>query len=148
PGTFVQGLAFEEYALGKPKIERVELTFGADQAVNVVRLLAGSVDVALDGSVQYEEALTLRREWAGRASGAILLSPTQLRYLQVQHRPEYQKTPALLDLRVRRALLHGLDRQALADAVMDGEGVVAEGMVPPTVPYYADVDRAVTRYPY
>src|SRR4030095_17037018 len=63
PGAFVQGVAFEQYALGKPKIERIELTFGADQAVNVVRLLADSVDVALDGSIQYEQALTLKREW-------------------------------------------------------------------------------------
>src|SRR4030095_6432175 len=84
----------------------------------------------------------------GRSTGAILLSPTQLRYLQIQHRPEYQKTPALFDLRVRKAMLHDLDRQALADAGMEGVWVLPEGRVPPSVPYYADVDRVVTRYPY
>jgi peptide/nickel transport system substrate-binding protein len=148
PGAFIEGSAFDGFALGRPRIERVRLTWSGDPNVTAVRLLAGDAHIALDSALQFQQAATLRRQWSQTNEGSILLSPTQLRYLQVQHRPQFANPPALLDLRVRKALLHAIDRRALADALLEGEGIVGESMVPPNVGYYDAVDRAITKYPF
>jgi len=147
-GAFIEASAFDGYALGRAKIERVRLTWSADPNVTVVRLLSGDAHIALDSALQFQQAATLRREWGPINGGQILLSPTQLRYLQVQHRPEYVTPAALLDLRVRQAVIHAVDKRALADAMLEGEGIPADSYVPPTVGYYEAVDRAITKYAY
>jgi peptide/nickel transport system substrate-binding protein len=141
-------VAFEGYALGRPRIERVRMTWSNDPNVTVVRLLAGDAHVALDSALQFQQAATLRREWNQTSGGSILLSPTQLRYLQVQHRLEFATPSALLDLRVRKALIHAIDKRGLADAMLEGEGIAADSYVPPTLGYYDAVDRAVAKYPF
>jgi peptide/nickel transport system substrate-binding protein len=146
-GAFIEAAAFERYALGRPRIERVRLTWSNDPNVTVVRMLAGDAHISLDSALQFQQAATLRREWTS-GGGSILLSPTQLRYLQVQHRPQYVSPTALQDVRVRKAVLHAIDRQALADALLEGEGIPAESFVPPTVGYYDAVPPAIARYPY
>ncbi|MFV0406122.1 MAG: ABC transporter substrate-binding protein [Propioniciclava sp.] len=52
---------------------------------------------------------------------------------------------ALQDLRVRQALTHAIDKQALVDTVWGGEGVVIGSMAVPTDPYYEDLAQT---YPY
>jgi peptide/nickel transport system substrate-binding protein len=147
-GAYIEGGAFDGFALGRPRIDRVRMTWSNDPNVSVVRLLSGDAHIALDSALQFQQAATLRREWGQTNAGSILLSPTQLRYLQVQHRPQFTSPPALLDLRVRKAILHAIDRRALADALLEGEGIVADSYVPPTVGYYDAVDRAITKYPF
>jgi len=146
--AFMEGTAFEGYALGRPKIDRIVLTFSDRPPVTVARLLADDVDMALDRAIEFQEAITLRQEWAARTQGRFLLSPIQLRYVQIQARPAYADPPALLDVRARRALLHAIDRPALAEAMVDDRGMAADMMVPPVVGYYAAADRAIAKYPY
>src|SRR4029434_3055927 len=54
----------------------------------------------------------------------------------------------LLDARVRRALASSLDRQGLLDGLFDGEVPPSDQLMPRTVPYFADLDRSVRKYPY
>ncbi|NDU78127.1 ABC transporter substrate-binding protein, partial [Actinomadura sp. DSM 109109] len=49
------------------------------------------------------------------------------------------------NLKVRQAVAHGLDRQAVVDNFYGGRGVVAKQMMPPEVEGYADT---VEEYPY
>jgi peptide/nickel transport system substrate-binding protein len=65
-----------------------------------------------------------------------------------QLRPEFVGDPGLLDLRVRRALAHSLDRQALNAGIFEGQGFPTESFVPQGTPAYADVDRALMTYPF
>jgi peptide/nickel transport system substrate-binding protein len=63
-------------------------------------------------------------------------------------RPDLQKSPLLLDVRVRRAMAHAIDRQAVHDGIYDGQGVITDTFVPPEAPYFADVMREIVHYPY
>jgi peptide/nickel transport system substrate-binding protein len=146
--AFMEGTAFEGYALGRPRIDRIVLTFSDRPPTTVARLLADDIDMAVDRAIEFQEASTLRQEWAARTQGRFLLSPIQLRYVQVQARPAYADPQAFLDVRARRALLHAIDRPSLAEAMVDDRGMAAETMVPPVVGYYAAADRAITKYPY
>ena len=112
------------------------------------RLLSGNAHIAVDDAVQFQQAVTLKQEWSATNGGVLILNPTRLRYVQVQYRPEYVNPRALLDVRVRKALLHAVDRQTLAGTMLEGQGMVAETLVPPTVSFYAEADRAVAKYPY
>src|SRR5439155_14551416 len=63
-------------------------------------------------------------------------------------RPEYLRSPELLDLRVRQALVSAFDSQALNEALFEGEVPVVSTFVHPGARYYPEVDRALTKYPY
>jgi peptide/nickel transport system substrate-binding protein len=146
PGAFIEGVAFSGHALGPPKIPRVRIIFAGDANAALTYLLAGAADFveSITLALQFQQGLTLKREWGG----TVLLEPSQVRYIQVQQRPEYANPREILDLRVRKALLHATDRQALIDGLLEGYGQITHAMISPLVSYYQDVDRAVAKYPY
>jgi peptide/nickel transport system substrate-binding protein len=147
-GAFMEGAAFDTFALGRPQISRIVLTFSGNPNLTLARLLADDLDMAVDRALEFQEIGSLRQEWVPRTQGRILLSPIQLRYVQIQARPAYANPRALLDIRVRQALLHAIDRPALAEAMVDDRAMAADAMVPNDVGYYPAVDRALTKYPY
>jgi peptide/nickel transport system substrate-binding protein len=98
-----------------------------------------------------EQGATAKREWAasgGQRGGVLLITTDVWRAVHAQFRPELANPRAILDVRVRRALTHALDKQALNDALFAGEGVMAETVFPPSFDYYASVERAITKYSY
>src|SRR5207237_454983 len=52
------------------------------------------------------------------------------------------------DLRVRRALAHSIDRDALNEGLFDGQGAVTETGIPRDAKYFPELDRAMAHYPY
>ncbi|MPZ13867.1 MAG: hypothetical protein GEU73_05500 [Chloroflexi bacterium] len=148
PGAFIEATAFDGFALGRPKIDRVVLSWSGDPNPTLARLLAGDVNLALDGAILYPQAATLNREWAPRGEGTVLIQPGSLRHLAAQHRPAYADPQSILDVRVRTAVAHAIDRQALTDALTEGLGPQAEVVAPPGVRYYADLERVAPRYPF
>jgi peptide/nickel transport system substrate-binding protein len=62
-------------------------------------------------------------------------------YLNLQR----AEKPFFQDKNVRQALLYALDRQALVDEVMHGQGIVADSPIPPTGWAY---DPSVRHYPF
>ena len=148
PGASIQAVAFDGHALGRPKIDRIVVRFIADENTVLTNLLAGEVQFATDRTVRFEQAQTLKREWAATNGGTPILTPAQPRYLAVQYRPEFANPRALLDIRARRALAHAVDREALNLGLFDGEGAPTETMITPFFQAYQDVDRAITKYPF
>jgi len=146
PGAGIDGVAFDGHALGRPKIDRLRLLFISDANTVVANLLSGSAHVTMDDVIRLQQGTILKREWAPNDGGTVLLSPAQTRYVQVQFRPEVVSPRAVLDARVRKALIHSLDKKELADALLEGEGIVAHTMISPLRENYEEVDRAVTKY--
>jgi peptide/nickel transport system substrate-binding protein len=148
PGAFVEGSAFEGHALGRPGLDRVRVLFVRDPNTAVANMLAGEAHHAFDYTLGFEHGALLKRSWAAQQSGTVLLSPERLRYVVAQFKTEYTSPTEILDPRVRRALAHGIDKQPLVDALLGGEGTAAQTMVPPTLDFYGQVDRVITKYPY
>ncbi len=147
PGAFIEASAFDRHVLGRPKIDRIVIRFSQDENTNLANLLAGAVDIATDRAIRFEQAQALRREW-GTTKGTAILTPGQPRFDMFQFRPELANPRATLDVRVRRALATTIDKDALNDGVFGGEGTMADTFVPPSTPYYAQLNQAITRYPY
>jgi ABC-type transport system substrate-binding protein len=54
----------------------------------------------------------------------------------------------LTDVRVRKALNYTVDKDALNEALFEGEGILIDTPIPPTSPYFGEVDRALTKYTF
>lgn len=109
---------------------------------------AAAIHLAAEQVLTFEHALQLKREWATTNGGVFLYTLASTRNFVFQMRPDVLTTRALLDVRVRRALAHSLDRVALSDALWGGEGILLDSFFSPRLPYYPTIDRAITKYPY
>ena len=140
--------ANDEYFLGRPKIDEIVVRIISDPNTALANVLSGSVDMTLGITLGQGGAATVRGNWERSAEGAVFTTPVRLRFAQVQFDPAYNRQPALFDLRVRRAIVHGLDREATAKIVSEGTSSAADIPLPPTDPRYVAIDRAITKYPY
>jgi peptide/nickel transport system substrate-binding protein len=148
PGASIQGVAFPSYAMGRPKIDRVVIRAMGDETVVLTNLLAGELNYTPKLTLRYEHAAFLNKGWVPSGRGKYLIGPDQFWTNIFQFRPEFLQEPALLDVRVRRALSYSVDRQALADALFDGAVPPAETLLYRSTPYFAEAERTLTHYPF
>ncbi len=151
PGAFLEATAFDGHALGRPKIDRLVLRFINNANTALASIMGGQTHVLMNNVIGFEHAMVLRRE-AGfndaDARGKLLFLSTATTTAVTQHRPEYQQTPALHDPRVRKAIAHATDKEAIVEALFESQVPVPHTFVPREAPYYAEVDRVITKYPY
>lgn len=145
PGSHFEGAAFDGYVLGRPKIDRITIRIIGDDQVSLTNLLAGTVDWAIVRAQQFE---ALNRDWVPARKGSTVRVRGNIVSQVIQLRPEYVGHPALLDVRVRRALAHSVDRQAINEGAFDGQGLMTETIVPETASFYPEIGRAIVHYPY
>jgi peptide/nickel transport system substrate-binding protein len=148
PGAFLEGAAFDGHATGRARIDRVQVRFMPDSNAVLASLLSGDVHLAIRSSIEVPQGVVLRRDWSARNAGTVMMIPSFWRRAEVQHRPDFVSPAALLDVRVRKALAHAIDRQAQNEGVFEGEAIVAYSMIPPSMPYFADAERVIAKYPY
>jgi peptide/nickel transport system substrate-binding protein len=147
-GIQMEGSAFPGHALGRPKIDRVIYRFIEDENTILSNVLAGEVHFTTNTSLRVNQARVLKREWVAANKGSLLYSRNAVFYNHVQYRPEYLKTPLLMDLRVRQALAHGVDKKAVVDVLYEGDSTPADTFIARDEPYFPVVDRAITKYPH
>jgi peptide/nickel transport system substrate-binding protein len=148
PGAYFEGRAFAGYVLGKPKIERLQVRFIPDNNTVLANLLADEVHIAVDFSTRFEQGEVLEQEWGPRQGGTVLMSPTLFWRTYFQFRPDIAKPRSLLDVRVRRAIAHAIDKQAINEALIAGKAVLADSNIYAQEDYYPEVERVITKYPY
>jgi peptide/nickel transport system substrate-binding protein len=148
PGSQIAGIAFEGHALGKPRIGRVLVRIFNDENTTLTNVLAGEIDVTVNLALRFDHGVVLKNDWQSRGAGTVISQPGSNSASVVQFRPEHQKTRGLLDVRVRRAVAHAIDKQSVNEGVFDGQGYPVDTLMSPRMPYFADLDRAITKYPY
>ena len=130
-GQFVELAANERFFLGKPMLERVIIRAAADPEARLNMVLSGDADAI--------EHVVPPLENIGRIGADSTLrlipvpSPTLgfLLFNQRDPRDTARSHPILADLRVRRAITLGLDRQLMSRAVFGPYGEVPYGPVSP-----------------
>jgi peptide/nickel transport system substrate-binding protein len=143
------GMTFEAnpyFALGRPGIDTVRVSFNADANTVAAQLLAGAVDVFPAPSV--ELALNLKERWQEDKGGDIVLTSLKARRLFFQFRDVASHQKAVLDLRVRQALIHAVDRPAFAAAMQGSLAQVGDTAYPPDSALYPKIERVIAKYPY
>jgi peptide/nickel transport system substrate-binding protein len=143
PDAFAILEAFDQYALGRPKIDLLEVKFMTDSNSVIANLLSGQLDLVLDifDPEQVSEAV---RQWS---AGRLLVDGGQPVGLYPQH---INPNPTMLsNPRFRAALLMGIDRQALVDELQGGYGEISHQNFFPTASWqYPYIEKDIVKYPY
>lgn len=135
-GESLEFAARDDYWGPAPQIRTATLRYFADAVATTNALRSGDVDVVYN--MQAPELLpTFADDPAfqvleGTSNGEVMLSMNNAR-------------APFNDVRVRQAVLHAIDNQAVMDTAWSGYGTLVGAPVPPTDPYYEDLNGA---YPY
>jgi peptide/nickel transport system substrate-binding protein len=135
--------ANDQYVLGRPKIDELEVKFIPEHATLMANILAGTVEVTIGRNLSLEQSLQVQEQWKdGKPIIGIgnwivifpqLLTPNPLVVANVQ---------------LRRALMHAIDRQQMVDTIQAGMTSVADSFLSPDQPEYPEVASSVVRYEY
>jgi len=146
-GSFLEGVAFDAYILGRPKIERLRVVFIEDANTALANLLTGQVHMAADDSIGLEQIDVIKRDASDRF--ALQSDPGgSVRATFFQMRPEYVVPRAPLDRRVREALSRTFDRDGLNEAVFFGLYIPAFFTIGPGVQFAPAAERGAIQYPF
>ena len=146
-GSSMEAVAYDQYFLGRPKIDRISIRYVGDVNTLLVTVMAGDVDVVPGGAFKQEEGHVLKTEWEARGSGTVLVNYMDLRHGKPIWR--YPDAPWVQDVRVRQALVHMLDRQGMVDTLKYGLSAVADvPLLPENPAYRLAQQRGLPSYPY
>lgn len=142
-GTHVALEANDQYVLGRPKIDEVDVRFIPDSNTLVANVLAGAVELTMGRGIAIEQGLEVRDQWRnGRVITAVAIP--MIMYPQFRN-----PVPAVMaDVRFRRALLHAIDRQKMVDTLLGGLSRVAYGALYLSDEDQKDLASSITRYEY
>jgi peptide/nickel transport system substrate-binding protein len=135
--------AFNDFALGKPKIDRVTYKTVEDNNTNLAAVLAGEVDLCMRSTISFDGAMILRDQWEKPGKGKVHISPASWTWLNLS-----RDNALFSDVRVRRALLHAIDRDAMVQNLFRGEKVVSDIPLSRVRKIYKKALGAVTIYKY
>ncbi len=129
---------FRESPRPAPTIEKIELRLIPDPDTQIAELMAGGLDWIFN--VQPDQASRLRT----RSRLTVMAGDTMRVSFLLLNRLEQSPTPALRDVRVRRAIAHAIDRQTLLTNLVGPGGQLIHAICYPTqfgctdqVPKYA-----------
>jgi peptide/nickel transport system substrate-binding protein len=146
-GSQMDLVAFDDFFLGKPKIDRVLVRYFGDGNTLMVNLLSGDLDMTPMGSLKPEAVQALQSNWEPTNAGSVLAVPSGSRNLRFQFRNP--AAPWVQDRRVREAIYHMLDRETLAKTLQYGLTGVADTIPAPGDPVYRLVEqRGLVKYEF
>lgn len=145
PGSHLTLRAYDGFYAGRARIDTLIFRFIPNAPTAVANVLAGSVDGAIPRAIDFSQSMFVKSEWerAGRKP-VVIVQPTHWRMMGVQFRVPQVRD--ILDVRVRRGLLHGIDRQGLVETLLDGQAPISHTFIPPDDVKWDWVQDAVARY--
>ena len=144
-GSHTRLKAYDGYILGRPRIDEIEIRYFNDANTIGANVLAGTVDLTLGPGLSVGQAVAVQQGWA---NGKMIYSTYYDRTLNLF--PQFlNPDPAiLLNVDMRRALAHAIDREEIVASVQLGVGEVKDAWVLPRGPNYEGVRHAIVRYPF
>jgi peptide/nickel transport system substrate-binding protein len=142
-GSRMELEAFNDFALGKPKIDRVTYKTVEDNNTNLAAVLAGEVDLCMRSTISFDGAMILRDQWEKAGKGKVHISPASWTWLNLS-----RDNVLFSDVKVRRALLHAIDRDAMVQNLFRGEKVVSDMPLSRVRKIYKKALGSVTLYKY
>ncbi len=142
-GSHLVLAAFDGYVLGRPRLDEIDVKFVTDTSTMLARALADDVDMPLGRSLSFEEGMQLKENWS---NGNVEFSPSS----GLKIWPQFRNTnpPIVADVRFRRALLHGTDRQTMADSLSMGQSSIAHSTLVQGTAEYDVLQPSVVQYAY
>lgn len=133
---YVRYTANENYFLGAPRIKYLNFNVVAASQM-LAGLRSGEIDLVQQttGSIPVEDYDAVKA----------LDNVTAVTGTPVTNESIFINTANVSDVRIRQALLYGMDRQSMFDALLNGNGEVVDGFIVSSSPYYSE-ELGVTAY--
>jgi len=152
-GSFFEATRFDDYYRGRPPLDTIIVRFVIDPNAQVANILSGAVDAVLTGAsgtgISVDQAIEVKRRWEGTGNQVLTSQSDSATWAFPQYRPEFARPrDTQSDLRVRKALLHGLDSAALTEVITGGLSPVADSYINPADPRRADMEQFIAKFPY
>lgn len=128
----------ENYIFGKPLLDSITFRTIENTDTLLAAAMAGNVDMTLTG-LSFDQAKQLEKK-GDKIPQKAVFTPS----LTWEHLDLNVDDPILADLRVRKALLYSIDRQAIVDNFFGGIQPVANAWLPPKHAAYDDT--TITKY--
>jgi peptide/nickel transport system substrate-binding protein len=149
PGSHLILKAYDGFYGGRAKIENITVRFITSHQTMVANLLAGTVDGTALDVLDFGEITSVKREWEQAGLRPLVVgSPRKWRVLGPQMNPEVANPREVLDIRFRKAMLHAVDRQVMADVLFEGQSPIADTVIPTNDPRWEWVKDVVVHYGY
>jgi peptide/nickel transport system substrate-binding protein len=143
PGSHVVFDANDRYLAGRPKIDEVTVKFIPDPNTLAANILAGEVDMPWGGRIDIEWGTTVADQWQ---SGKLDTRFSSMLQIFVQH---IDPTPPILaNVEFKRAMVHALNRQHMADVFQLGKSSIGHTFLNPREPQYPFIESAIMKYDY
>jgi len=142
-GAQIEVEANPYYVQGKPKIERVTYKVVEDSNTALSAVLAGEADLTLRDTLSFDGALILKEQWEAKKLGAVSIRPITFRWLNLSG-----TNPLFKDVRVKRALLHAIDRNTMVNNIFRGVAPIIHFPMSPFRKAYPRADKAAMKYEY
>jgi peptide/nickel transport system substrate-binding protein len=124
--------AFDEHFRGRPHLDAVRMNIVPEASVRAIGLETGEADSSV-WPLLTEDSQRLAEDTA-QFTAFVTAS------LAVNHFPLNNKNPKLSDKRVRQAMMHAIDRQAIIDDVFRGAAQLATANLSPALADYYNPD--------
>jgi len=144
PGSHFDLTAFDQYPLGRPKIDELRVKYITDGGTLLSNLISGAGDLATGTGPNVSQAQELKSQnWDGTVTTTL---GTTYVHMFAQYIDPFD--PVLTDKRFHKGLMYSLNRQEFVDTINAGYGSVAEIPWATNDPDYRDYLSKVETYPY
>ena len=152
-GSHLEFARFDDYSLGRPRLDSVFYRFYPDVNTLIANILSGAVDLHLPVVLEAQQALEIQRHWEGTGHRVMVGPDGRPEFLSVQLRPDSEvmvRPSALRDQRVRQALYRAIDREEIAAALFYQYAQTSDSWIPPNDPrrQVPVIREAIQQYPY
>ena len=131
---------FKESPKGAAKINKIEIRFIPDRQTQMAEMLSGNGDLIM--SVPKDQA-----DQASKMPNLQVVSGETMRIVFMQlNSLDNTPTPALKDVRVRKAIAHAIDRESIVKSIVGAGSRVLHTQCYPS--QFGCTDQGATRYPY
>lgn len=142
PGSHMELQAVADHYAGRARIARITVRFVTDPNTLMANMISGAIDVNTPSTNLNEQHwATLREQW--RDGTVISNLDGTFSFVGANH-----QVPPFSDVRVRAALAHAIDREAVVDAQLVPRDLIADGMVLPGSEKAQRLKGRLVVYPY
>src|SRR5690606_16570681 len=159
PGLFSGPYVYSEVKLGNhvtltpnpyfygepPKIKKIIVKFISNTGTMEANLMSGTINMISPVGLKFDQALALEKKvQAQKLPYKVHFVPS----VTYEHIDLNLSNPDLKDVRVRRALIHSINRDELTKSLFEGKQAGALHFMTPKDPWYTSDPKYVTTYRY
>lgn len=138
-GQYIEFNRFDDYFLGRPCLDSVVVRI-VNPNVALAQLETGELDITAGTGIGSLQPMDVEYVEGIRGVEPVIYTTTGIQVMAITTRKEY-----LQDTRVRQAIAHAIDRQAIVEALLLGYGEAANGPLNSSDFFY---NEDMPTYPY